>query len=99
MNPQIRPLGDRVLVCELPREDKIGSLFIPASATDQAPMRRARVIAVGRGRVTKGGKLIEVSDFRAGDVVLFGKYTGTEIAVEGEKFLVMRAGDVLGVEE
>lgn len=95
---KIRPLADRLVVKELPREQKVGSLFIPETASDQQPVRRAEVVAVGPGRVTESGKLIEPR-IKTGERVLFGKYSGTEMSIDGEKFVVMKFDDVLGVIE
>ena len=95
---KIRPLADRLVVKELPREERVGSLFIPQTASDQHPVRRAEVVAVGPGRVTDSGKLIEPR-VKTGDKVLFGKYSGSEIKVDGEELLIMREEDILGVVE
>jgi len=95
---KIRPLADRLVVKELPREERVGSLFIPQTASDQHPVRRAEVVAVGPGRVTDSGKLIEPR-VKTGDKVLFGKYSGTEMSIDGEKFIVMRFDDALGIIE
>lgn len=95
---KIKPLGDRVTLREMKREEKIGSIIIPETASDQSPARRAEVIAVGPGRVTDGGVLIEPR-VRSGDKVLFGKYSGTEIVIEGEKIIVCKTDDLLGVIE
>ncbi len=92
---KVRPLGDRVTLRELKRQEKIGSLFIPETASDQSPARRAEIIAVGPGKVVDG-KLIEPR-VKAGDTVLFGKYVGTEVAIDGEKIIVCREDDLLGV--
>jgi len=94
---KVRPLGDRVTLRELKRAEKIGSIFIPDTASDQAPARRAEILAVGPGAVVDG-KLVEPR-VKAGETVLFGKYSGTEIEVDGEKIIVCREEDLLGVVE
>ena len=87
----IRPLADRVLVKPAPAEEKIGGIIIPDTAKEK-PLR-GEIVATGKG--TKD----EVMELKAGDVVLYGKYAGNEIEVEGEKFLMMRQSDVLAVVE
>ena len=93
----LRPLGDRVLV--KPDEEaaeKVGSLYIPDTAKERP--QRGEVIAVGPGRKTDKGDLIEMN-VKAGDKVLYSKYGGTEIEIEGEDYLIMSASDILGVYE
>ena len=85
----IKPLADRVLVKPAPAEEKIGGIIIPDTAKEK-PLR-GEIVAAGNG--TKD----EVMELKAGDVVLYGKYSGTEIDLEGEKFLIMRQSDVLAV--
>lgn len=94
---KVRPLGDRVTLREIKREEKIGSLYIPNNASDQSPTRKAKIIAVGPGKVVDG-KLLEPR-VKEGETVLFGKYSGTELDVEGEKIIVCREEDLLGVVE
>jgi len=94
---KVRPLGDRVALRVVKREDKIGSIFIPENASDQTPARRAEVLAVGPGKVV-GGKLIEPR-VKQGDQVLFGKYSGTEVEIGGEKIIIAHEDDLLGVIE
>lgn len=86
---KIRPLADRVLVKPAPAEEKIGGIIIPDTAKEK-PLR-GEVVAAGNG--TKDEKM----ELAAGDVVLYGKYAGTEIEFEGEKYLMMRQSDVLAV--
>ena len=85
----IKPLADRVLVKPAPAEEKIGGIIIPDTAKEK-PLR-GEIVAAGNG--TKD----EVMELKTGDVVLYGKYSGTEIDLEGEKFLIMRQSDVLAV--
>lgn len=87
----IKPLGDRVLVLPAQAEEKIGGLIIPDTAKEK-PMR-GKVIATGKG--TKD----EEMTLKEGDEVLYGKYSGTELEFEGEKYLMMRQSDVLAVIE
>ena len=94
---KIRPLGDRVLVKRMESEEKTkGGLFIPSTAMEK-PIE-AKVISVGPGKRDDSGKLIEPS-VKAGDRVLFGKYSGTEVKVDGDELLIMREEDILGVIE
>lgn len=86
---KIRPLADRVLVKPAPAEEKIGGIIIPDTAKEK-PLR-GEIVAAGNG--TKD----EEMELAAGDVVLYGKYAGTEIEFEGEKYLMMRQSDVLAV--
>lgn len=94
---KIRPLGDRVLVKRVESEERTkGGLFIPETAKEK-PIE-ARVIAVGPGKRDDNGKVIEPS-VKAGDRVLFGKYSGTEVKIDGEEHLILREDDILGVIE
>ena len=86
----IKPLGDRVLVKLAPAEEKtVGGIIIPDTAKEK-PLQ-GRVLAVGGG--TKDEEMV----LKAGDTVLYGKYAGTEVELEGEKYLIMRQSDVLAV--
>ena len=87
----IKPLADRVLILPAPAEEKIGGIIIPDTAKEK-PLR-GTVKAVGNG--TKDEQMILI----VGDTVLYGKYAGTELELEGEKFLIMRQSDVLAVIE
>ena len=92
---QVRPLHDRVLVKRFTEEEKSkGGIFIPDTAKEK-PIQ-GEVIAVGQGRVNEEGKLRPL-DVKKGDRVLFGKYAGTEIKIDGDEFLMMREEDILGV--
>ena len=93
----IRPLHDRIIVERLEEETTTASgIIIPDSAKEK-PMQ-GYVIAVGKGKVTEDGKVLPL-DVKVGDKVLFGKYSGTEIKIEGKEYLMMREDDVLGVVE
>jgi chaperonin GroES len=94
---KIRPLQDRVIVKRLAEEQKTkGGIIIPDSAKEK-PIE-GKVIAVGKGKVADDGKLIKL-DVKEGDKVLFSKYGGTEVKIDGEEFLIMREDDILGVIE
>ena len=91
------PLHDRVLVRRIESEDKTkGGLIIPDSAKEK-PMQ-GDVVAVGKGKMTEDGKVLPL-DVKIGDKVLFGKYSGTEVKIEVNEYLMMREDDVLGVVE
>jgi len=93
---KIKPLGDRVVIKPEPPEEKTESgLYIPDTAKEKP--QRGTVIAVGPGRVENGTK-IEMS-VKEGDKVLYGKYAGTEITIDGEEYLIMRETDILGIIE
>lgn len=94
---KIRPLHDRVIVKRWEEErTSPGGIVIPDSATEK-PVK-GEVIAVGNGKVTDSGD-IRALDIKAGDKILFGKYSGTEVKVDGEDLLVMREDDVMAVIE
>ena len=86
---KIQPLADRVLVLPAPAEEKVGGIIIPDTAKEKP--QRGKVIAVGEG--TKDDKMV----LKEGDEVLYGKYAGTELENEGEKYLIMRQSDVLAI--
>lgn len=93
----IRPLQDRIIVERLESDEKTaGGLFIPDSAKEKP--QQGRVVAVGKGKVREDGT-IQPLDLKAGDKILFGKYSGTEIKIDGNELLIMREDDVLGVVE
>jgi chaperonin GroES len=94
---KIRPLQDRVIVKRVEEEEKTkGGIIIPDTAKEK-PME-GKVIAVGKGKVLDDGK-VHPLDLKAGDRVLFGKYSGTEVKIDGEEHLIMREDDILGVIE
>ncbi|MBN2333692.1 MAG: co-chaperone GroES [Deltaproteobacteria bacterium] len=91
----IRPLQDRLIVKRVEEEEKTkGGIIIPDAAKEK-PMQ-GEVIAVGKGKVGEDGKVMPL-DVKAGDRILFGKYAGTEIKMDGVEYLIMREDDVLGV--
>ena len=93
----VRPLNDRVLVKRLEEETKTaGGLYIPDSAKEKPT--RGKVIAVGNGKSNDEGQR-RALDVKAGDLILFGKYAGTEIKLDGEELIIMREDDILAVIE
>jgi len=91
----LRPLHDRLLVKRLEETEQVqGGIIIPDTAKEKP--QQAKVLAVGPGKVTDDGKLQPV-DVKVGDTVVFGKYSGTEVKVDGEELLIIREDDVLGV--
>ena len=94
---KIRPLHDRVIIKRMEEErTSAGGIVIPDTATEK-PVR-GEVIAIGKGKILDSGDVRSL-DVKAGDKVLFGKYSGTEVKVEGEDLLVMREEDIMGVIE
>lgn len=92
---KIRPLHDRVLLKRKSEEERTaGGLYIPDSAKERA--NQATVIAVGKGRVLPDGKVAPLT-VKAGDTVLFGKYAGSEIKLDGEEHMIMREDEILAV--
>jgi chaperonin GroES len=91
----LRPLHDRVLVQRLADDtEKVGSIIIPDSAKEKP--QEGKVIAVGKGRVTDEGTHLPLA-VKAGDRILFGKYSGSEVKLDGQEYLIMKEEDVLGV--
>lgn len=94
---RVRPLQDRLIVERIDGDEKTTSgLYIPDTAKEKP--QQGRVIAVGKGRVREDGT-IQPLDVRAGDTILFGKYSGTEIKIDGNELVIMREDDVLGIVE
>jgi chaperonin GroES len=94
---KVRPLQDRLIVERIENEEKTTSgLYIPDSAKEKP--QQGRVLAVGKGKVREDGT-VQPLDVREGDRILFGKYSGTEIKMDGNELLIMREEDVLGVIE
>ena len=94
----VRPLRDRVLLERVAEEEeqKVGGIIIPDTAKEKP--QQGKVIAVGSGRVTDKGEVLPL-DVKAGDTVLFGKYSGSEIKVDGKEYLIVREDEILGVVE
>ena len=94
---KIKPLRDRVIVRRLGEETKTkGGIIIPDSAKEKP--QEGEVVAVGSGKVLEDGKVIPL-EIKKGDRVLFGKYSGTEVKVDGEELMMMREEDILGIIE
>jgi chaperonin GroES len=94
---KIKPLRDRVIVRRLGEEEKTkGGIIIPDTAKEKP--QEGEVVAVGSGKVLEDGKVAPL-EIKKGDKVLFGKYSGTEVKVEGEELLMMREEDILGIIE
>lgn len=94
---KIKPLQDRIIVKRLEEEEKTkGGIIIPDAAKEKP--QEGKVIAVGDGKVLDNGQKFDLT-VKVGDKILFGKYSGTEIKIDGEEHLIMREDDVLGIVE
>ncbi|HEV7731355.1 MAG TPA: co-chaperone GroES [Candidatus Binatia bacterium] len=95
---RIRPLADRLIVkrIETSEQKSSGGIIIPDTAKEKP--QEGKVVAVGKGKINDDGKVTPL-DIKAGDRILFGKYSGSEIKIDGEEHLIMREDDVLGVVE
>lgn len=93
----LKPLGDRVLVKPAPKEEKTSSGLYISSGAQEKP-QRGEVIAVGAGKLDDKGERIPV-DVKVGDVVIYGKYGGNEVKIDGEEYLLMRDSDIYAVVE
>ena len=94
---KFRPLGDRVLVKRIKEEERTkGGIVIPDTAKEKP--QEGKVVAVGKGKYGDDGKLIPV-EVRSGDKILFGKYSGSEVKLDGEEHTIMREEDILGILE
>ena len=94
---KIRPLQDRVIVQRIEEEERTkGGLIIPDTAKEKP--QEGKIVAVGKGKLNEDGKVTPM-DVKVNDRVLFGKYSGTEINIDGEEHLIMREEDILGVIE
>ena len=94
---KVRPLNDRVLVIRVEEEEKsAGGIIIPDTAKEK-PME-GKVIAVGSGNRNEDGKLVPL-DVKAGDRILFGKWSGNEVKIDGDELLIMKESDILGIIE
>jgi chaperonin GroES len=92
---KLRPLQDRILVQRVEEETKTkGGIIIPDTAKEKPA--EGKVVAVGNGKIGEDGKRTAL-EVKKGDRILFGKYSGTEVKIEGEEYLIMREDDVLGV--
>jgi chaperonin GroES len=94
---KIRPLQDRVLVQRVEEEERTkGGIIIPDTAKEKP--QEGKVVAVGKGKIGDNGKVTPL-DVKAGDKILFGKYSGSEVKLDGTEYLIMREEDILGVLE
>ena len=94
---KVRPLHDRIIVQRIEEEEqRVGGIIIPDTAKEKP--QQGKVVAVGKGRIEKDGKVTPL-DVKAGDTVLFGKYAGQEIKIDGNEYLIIREEEVLGVIE
>ncbi|MFO7767030.1 MAG: co-chaperone GroES [Pelovirga sp.] len=92
----IRPLQDRIIVERVEEETKTaGGIIIPDTVSKEKP-QEGKVVAAGKGKLTPEGKVLAL-DVKVGDRVLFGKYAGSEIKIDGNEYLIMREDDILGV--
>jgi chaperonin GroES len=92
---KLRPLHDRVIVKRLEEEEKtVGGIIIPDTAKEKP--QQGKVVAVGKGKVLENGEVTPLT-VKEGDRVLFGKYSGTDIKIEGEEHLIMREDDILAI--
>jgi chaperonin GroES len=93
----LRPLGDRILVKRVKEEERTkGGIIIPDTAKEKP--QEGKIVAVGKGKYDENGKLIPI-EVKAGDKILFGKYSGSEFKLEGEDLLILREDDILGIIE
>ena len=93
----LRPLGDRILVKRVKEEERTkGGIIIPDTAKEKP--QEGKIVAVGKGKYGDDGKLIPI-EVKAGDKILFGKYSGSEFKLEGEDLLILREDDILGIIE
>ena len=93
--PKVKPLRDRVLVRRIEEtEEKVGGIIIPDTAKEKPT--QAEVVAVGSGRVLDDGKRVPL-DLKAGDKVLVGKWSGTDVKIDGEEYLILKEDEILGI--
>ncbi|MBN1633885.1 MAG: co-chaperone GroES [Ignavibacteria bacterium] len=92
---KLKPLADRILVKPSPAEEKTASGIIIPDTAKEKPMQ-GEVVAVGKGRVTDDGKVIAL-ELKVGDKILYGKYSGTEVTIDGTEYLIMRESDVYAI--
>ncbi len=92
---KLQPLGDRVLIEPMEAEDKTeGGIYIPDTAKEK--QQKGRIVAVGKGRVQEDGKLVPL-EVKVDDKVIYGRYSGTEIKIQGSEFLILKEEDILGI--
>jgi len=92
---KVRPLGDRVIIKPLPQDEKTkGGIILPDTAKEKP--QQGEVVAVGKGRILENGTKVDM-EVKAGDKVLYGKYSGTEIKIEGDEYLIVKESEILGI--
>ncbi|MHC9542148.1 MAG: co-chaperone GroES [Vulcanimicrobiota bacterium] len=92
---KVKPLGDRVILKPIQQEDKTkGGVILPDSAKEKP--QQGEVVATGTGRILDNGTKVDM-EVKVGDKVLYGKYTGTEIKIEGEEYLIVKESEILGI--
>lgn len=93
----VRPLGDRVIIAALPQEEKTkGGIILPDTAKEKP--QQGEVVAVGKGKLTDSGELLEMT-VKVGNKVLYGKYSGTEVKIDGESYLIVKESEILAIIE
>ena len=91
----VRPMGDRVIIAALPQEEKTkGGIILPDTAKEKP--QQGEVVAVGKGKMTETGEMLEMT-VKAGDKVLYGKYSGTEVKIDGETYLIVKESEILAI--
>lgn len=91
----VRPMGDRVIIASLPQEEKTkGGIILPDSAKEKP--QEGQVVAVGKGKMTDTGEMLDMS-VTVGDKVLYGKYSGTEVKIDGESYLIVKESEILAI--
>lgn len=91
----VRPMGDRVIIASLPQEEKTkGGIILPDTAKEKP--QQGEVVAVGQGKMTDSGEMLAMS-VSVGDKVLYGKYSGTEVKIDGENYLIVKESEILAI--
>ena len=91
----VRPMGDRVIIAALPQEEKTkGGIILPDTAKEKP--QQGEVVAVGKGKMTETGEMLEMT-VKAGDKVLYGKYSVTEVKIDGETYLIVKESEILAI--
>ncbi len=91
----VRPMGDRVIIASLPQEEKTkGGIILPDTAKEKP--QEGEVVAVGKGKMTDAGEMLEMT-VSVGDKVLYGKYSGTEVKIDGESYLIVKESEILAI--
>jgi chaperonin GroES len=92
---KIKPLSDRVVIEALEAEDKTsGGIYLPETAKEKPQM--GKVVAAGAGKITDAGEVVKL-EVKVGDKVLYGKYSGTDVTIDGKDYLIVREGDILAI--